>query len=346
MAHIRKVPNGYRVEVARNGVRKSRTFETKSAATQWGAAEETEILSVKRGALPKKTFADALIRYRDEISPTKKGGSWEVKRINAFLRNYPATSARIISQLDSADMTAWRDDRLKKVTRGSVQRDTNLLSHVFTVARTAWKWCKESPLVGVDAPGDNPSRVRLPQMSEVRRILRWLGYKTGATPQTKQAEVALAYLISLRTAMRSGEILSLTRKRIDVAGRFASVPHKTQRLTGRPREVPLSRHGLRVLAPLLHGFRWTVSDGSRDALFRKATRSLLIPDLTFHDARADALTRFARKVDVMQLAKISGHKDLRILLETYYRVTPAEIAANLDSPKRGPLLRPTSGTSG
>lgn len=331
MAFIRKVKNGYRVEVARNGVRKSRTFETKAAATQWGAAEETEILAVKRGGLPKKTFADALIRYRDTISNGKKGGPWEVKRINAFLRDYPKLSGAQISAIEGPDLVAWRDARLSRVSKGSVQRDINLLSHVFTVARTEWKWCKESPFVGVRAPGDNPARVRRVKPSEIRLILRWLGHRTTTRPATKQAEVALAFLISLRTGMRAGEVLALTRERIDPIGRLCSVPHKTQHLTGREREIPLSKHALRLMHPFVHeGFAWSVTSASLDSLFRKARDSLLIPDLHFHDARANALTRFSRKVDVMQLARISGHRDLRVLMDAYYRVTPAEIAAKLD----------------
>jgi hypothetical protein len=38
------------------------------------------------------------------------------------------------------------------------------------------------------------------------------------------------------------------------------------------------------------------------------------------------LTRLSRKVPVEALAKISGHRDLRILLNTYYRVTADELA--------------------
>ncbi|MFP3656085.1 integrase, partial [Burkholderia sp. SIMBA_052] len=51
--------------------------------------------------------------------------------------------------------------------------------------------------------------------------------------------------------------------------------------------------------------------------------------LHFHDSRAEALTRMSRKVDVMTLARISGHADLRILQRTYYRESAADIAARL-----------------
>ena len=71
-----------------------------------------------------------------------------------------------------------------------------------------------------------------------------------------------------------------------------------------------------------------MSSAVLDALFRKARDRLLIKDLHFHDSRAEALTRLSRKVDVLTLAKISGHKDLRIL-QGYYRETAEQIAARL-----------------
>lgn len=332
MAYARRVKNGWRIEVQRNGVRKSRTFETKAAATLWAASEESEILAVKRGAIPRKTFAETLERYRDTISIGKKGGPWEAKRINAFLRDFAAIAEKPLTSIDVRDLAEWRDKRLLLVTKGSVQRDINVLSNVFTIARTEWKWCKESPFIGLRAPGENPPRQRRILPSEIKRILRWLGHVAGQEPKTKMAQVAFAFLISLRTGMRAGEVLALNQKRIDRQTRSASVPHKTEHLTGRPRVVPLTRHAMRLLNLFDRGFAWTVTSASLDALFRKARDALLIRDLHFHDARADALTRFARKVDVMQLARISGHKDLRILMEHYYRITPAEIAANLDSP--------------
>ncbi len=356
MAYVRRVAKGWRFEIQRNGIRQSRTFKTKAAGDLWSAAQEAEILAVKRGAIPRKTFREALERYRDEISVRKRGVGFEVKRITALMRDFPVLAAKPLSDVSGSDLAVWRDARLKAVTRGSVQRDINLLSNVFTIARDEWKWCRDSPFRGFRAPGDNPPRVRRIAPPEIKRILRHLGFHTGSTPKSKSHEVALAFLISLRTGMRAGEVLALNHARIDRERRVAVVPHKTEHLTGRPREVPLSKHALRLLLPFdgarvatepARGhFAWTVTSASLDALFRKARDQLLIHDLHFHDARADALTRFARKVDVMQLAKISGHKDLRILLETYYRITPAEIAANLDSPTPSRPPRPSGGTVG
>lgn len=124
--------------------------------------------------------------------------------------------------------------------------------------------------------------------------------------------------------MRAGEVLQLGPK--TVKGTVAVVSHKMQYRTGKPRQIPLSRHAQR----LLRGFKgFTITSASLDSLFRKARDSLLIEDLHFHDARAYALTAFSKKVDVFELARISGHKDVRILLTTYYRTSSADIAARL-----------------
>lgn len=328
--YIKKHKGKWRVQIERLGVRKSAVFETKVEATNWGVKEEAALLAVKRGAYPRKTFTDAMERYAEEVSSKKQGTRAEELRLKALQRDFPALAGKILSDIDTPDMVTWRDARLKKVSAGSVQRDINLLSNVFSVARDEWRWCGKSPFTGMRRPGENPARTRLVKSSEVKRICRWLGYVTGKV-ETKQQEVALAFLVGLRTAMRAGEILSLSDSNVDLKRRVASVAHKTQHLTGRPRDVPLTGHAARLLAPRVgRGKFFTLTSSSLDTLFRKARDSLAIQDLHFHDSRADALTRFAaRKVDVMTLARISGHKDLRVLMETYYRETASDIAARL-----------------
>jgi len=324
VAYLRKQGNKWRAEVERNGVRRSASFDTKTAAHLWALQEEAEILSEKNGGFPKKTFSDALDRYALEVSSGKAGERFELLRMAAFKRDFPTLAGKQLVDVSTADLAGWRDARLAKVSKGSVQRDINLLAHVFTKAVDEWQWASSSPFKGLQAPGDNPSRERLPTISEIRRIVRWLGYKTGKLPKSKQEEAAFAFMLSLRTGMRAGEVLQLGPSVI--TGSVATVKHKMQYRTGKPRKIPHSKHALR----LLKGFNgFTISSESLDVLFRRARDSLLIEDLHFHDARAYALTLFSKKVDVMELARISGHKDLRILLTVYYRTTEEEIAARL-----------------
>jgi integrase len=316
MASFHKLPSGlWRAQVARNGVRKSATRETKAAAVAWATEVEAELLAMKRGELPKKTVEQALTKYKEEVSPNKRGERWEVLRLDAFCRE--AWAQRWLTELSAADIARWRERRLKEVTPGSVQRDFNLLKTVLNVARKEWRWMDTDPMEGVAQPGNNRARSRRIDAREVRALCRAL--KCGE----KSAEVALAFRIALKTAMRAGEILSLTPETVDLKKRVA---HLKNTKNGDDRDVPLTR----AAARLFNGWTgWTINSPSLDALFRKAKAKCKIKDLHFHDSRAEALTRLARKVDVLTLAKISGHRDVNLLSRVYYRETASQIAQRL-----------------
>lgn len=334
MAYFRMVRGRCRVEVERVGApRESKTFDTKAEARSWAQAREVALRDGAASQYSRFTVREALQKYAQEVSPKKGGRRWEEFRLAAFERQLGEDADKACGEFTTAELAAWRDQRLKTVSPGTCQREINLLRNVFTIAREEWKWLGHDPFKGLRAPGDNPPRVRRVLPGEVKRICRWLGYRTGDV-RTKQQEVALAFLVALRNAMRSGEILSLSDANVNFDTRVATVRHKMQYRTKRPREVPLTRQTIRLLGAVKgRGQFFTVDDASRDALFRKARDSLLIEDLHFHDARGEALTRLASrrvgKVDVMTLSRISGIKDLRLLMRVYYRESAADIAARM-----------------
>lgn len=329
MAYFRKMGKKWRAEVVRHGVRKSASFDTKAEATAWAAEEEAAIIQDKRARWPRKTLADAILRYREGVSSQKRGARAEGLRFDALERDFPELATKLLIDITTDDWATWRDKRLKTVTPGAVRRDVNLFRNLFALARDDWKWIPESPFKGFKVPSDNAPRDRRVRPAEVKAICRWLGYRTGQV-EGKQQQVALAFLLALRTAMRAGELLSLCDERVDLERRVARVPHKTQHLTGRLRDVPLTKHAVRLLRPRMgRGNVFDLTADSLDALFRKARNALMLQDLHFHDSRAEALTRLARRVDVLTLARISGHKDLRMLNEVYYRESAEDIAARL-----------------
>jgi integrase len=71
------------------------------------------------------------------------------------------------------------------------------------------------------------------------------------------------------------------------------------------------------------------SSASADALFRKIRARAGIDGLHFHDTRHEAITRLAKKLDVLPLARMTGHKNIQELM-TYYNATASEIAERLD----------------
>ena len=335
MSSIYKVPSGWRAQVARGGQRMTRVFQTKAAAEKWAIQQERALIDGVADLWPRKTVLQALDRYAEEVSPSKRSGAAEALRLLAFARDYPALARKPFHEFSPSDVAAWCADRLKKVSPASVQRDFNLLRNVWSFGVKQWKWCPSNPWSDVKAPGNNPARNRLLGWREIRRFVRRCGFRTGVRPESAQEIVAWAFLVALRTAMRAGELLSLSGQSVDLQRRVVTLAqHKTVHLVGK-REVPLTPAGVRLLRVLWRdGPLLPITGPMLDALFRKLRDQVLMADAHFHDSRATALTHLSRRVDVMVLARISGHQDLNLLLSTYYRETAEQISARLASPKR------------
>lgn len=311
----------WRAELMRNRVRLSKSFPTKAEAIAWAATVAREPLS---GVAPSgTTLADLLRRYASEVSPNKRGRRWEQNRLEAMSRG--SLGVIKLAELRPQHLADWRDARLKTVQAGSVIREFILLSAVFNRAMKEWEWLPSNPLARIERPKAPPPRTRRIDDKEIERIYHACGYSPDSPPLTHQARVGAAFRFALANAMRAGEIVGL--KPSDIQGKVAKVDGKTG-----PRSVPLTGEALKVLElllPLKHKTVFGLTSSQLDALFRKATKRAMCEDLHFHDSRAESLTRLARRVDVLTLARISGHKDLGLLNRVYYRETAADIAERL-----------------
>jgi integrase len=313
------------------GVRDSQTFDTKAAAVAWATAREAEILaqSGKSRTTISMTLSEALRRYKRDVSPAKAGERWEVLRLDRFDRELE-WAGELMCRITSEQVAQWRDSRLAKVQSSTVRREMTLLSSVFEIARTEWKTCLVNPVRDAKRPSNMPHRERRVASSETSALLNRLGYVEGQPPQTLLQELAYAFLIALETAMRQGEILGMTAQWVNLPERFVRLPMTKN---GSSRNVPLSMRAVELLTPLYKGkgandrlFR--LESASADTMFRRVRDELGINGLTFHDTRHEAITRLARKVDVLDLARITGHKDLKSLM-VYYNATASELAQRL-----------------
>ncbi len=276
------------------------------------------------------TVSEALRRYKRDVTPTKAGQRWEELRLDKFDAELEWVGEHL-SDVTTDQVAKWRDARLKVVASPTVRREMTLLSSVFEIARREWRACVVNPVRDVKRPPNNPPRDRRVEPTEETALLNRLGYVESEAPTTLHQELALAFLIALETAMRQGEILGITAKAVNLKQRFVHLP-KTK--NGSSRNVPLSKRAVQLIEVLLGEkvgtdklFRLT--SASADAMFRKVRDDLSIVGLTFHDTRHEAITRLARKVDVLDLARITGHKDPRSLM-VYYNATAAEMALRLD----------------
>ena len=322
MASIRKVLKGYRAEVARKGVRTSKVFRTKQAARDWAAGVEQEILHADPSKPDSKmTFGDLLRRYEKERSPKKKGGDWEIIRLRKIQRD--SIGSVLLSKMTPVDFSEWRDRRLMEVKSASVLREMQLMSSVLTTARRDWGLIEKNFLSDVVKPKASPSRDRLVTPEELEK----LKFSAGEDLNRITARTFHAFLFAIETAMRAGEIVKLSWENVDLESRVA---HLADTKNGRPRDVPLTREAVRLLQalPRLDPV-FGLNTRQVDSLFRKIRTRSGIVNLTFHDSRHEAITRLAKKLDVLPLARMVGHTDLK-MLQVYYNETAANLARRLD----------------
>jgi len=334
VATFRKRGDAWRVEIFKQGVRRSGTFDTKAEGITWATRVENEILSGKLIVVKEaKTLADVLERYKNDVSPTKGGARWEIVRIEYFIRSMKIIGARI-DKITPDDISKWRDERLKSVSRATVNREMNLLSAVFECARREWRYCSSNPVRDVTRPAATPSRDVQITDAVADKVLAFLSYTKGADPKEKRHMIALAFLFAMETAMRAGEITALTPEHVFLAKRYVKLP-KTK--NGDSRDVALSNAAAEILDIALKIGANPVFNLTADglsSLFRKyrdiaAESDPELADVHFHDTRHEAITRLARKLDVLDLARMIGHRDIKSLM-IYYNATATDIAGRLD----------------
>lgn len=327
MATFRKNGNRWVAEVYVNGIRKSKTRDTKAEAKAWAAQMEVEFAQMIEGVSTTLKFSDVFSRYADEISETKKGAQWEIVRLKMFAR-FPIAGIRVVD-LKREDFERYIAERLESVKPSSVNRELNLMSHCLTQARR-WRLMSHNPMDDLKRPKNPPHRDRRVFDNEIQAILIALNYSDEVDVTQQQQRVAVAFLFAIETAMRAGEICSLQVKNIDLVKRTAYLPDTKN---GHARWVALSTEAVRLLSRLQPfsegGELFGLASGVLSTLFKKAVGRAGVEELTFHDTRHEAITRLANKLDVLDLARMVGHRDIKQLM-TYYNKSAADLALELD----------------
>lgn len=326
MAVIEKRGKRWRARIRIAGAADSKTFETKAHAMQWALERERQ---VKAGFEPDHTLHRMLDKYAEEVSPGKRGGDWELKRIGAMKRHLPD---RHLSQIAVADLAQWRDKRLKTIKGESFIRDLTVLSSAWEMARGEWKWTDTNPCRELKRPARSLGRDRLISNDERDEMLAALGW-SGRVWRLKD-QVSAAFLLALETGMRAGEICGVRPEQIK--GDHVVLPLTKN---GKPRAVPLSQKAQELLKLVPDGF--TITSRQLDANFRRHRPK--DADYVFHDTRHTAITRLARILPIMDLARMMGHSDTRTLMR-YYNATASDIATLLAAHEK--TLSPHHETSG
>ncbi|MGS0705829.1 tyrosine-type recombinase/integrase [Acinetobacter sp. ANC 3781] len=309
------------------------TRDTAKECEQWAALKLLELRSqtkIENGEIkPKFTFRDLNNQYYQNVGQwkdSKSSRAWIKGQYNNFENKFGALAQKSIYDISPKDLTNWRNKRLQEVGENTVLKEISHYSAIFTYAQKELFILNENPWMQMTKPKKPKARSRRIHESEIELILKTLNYEIGKEPVLPQHYVAWGFLFAIETAMRRGEILAMQKKDI-----FDGYVHLPKTKNGDPRIVPLSEEAKELLKLIKHAGRKIIpqSENAFRLMWEKRKNAVGLNNLHFHDTRHEAITRMVRvrKLPVEVLAKITGHKKIDVLVNTYYNPNADDLVA-------------------
>lgn len=298
MASIRFRNAKYQVLVRMHGISTSKTFTKKSHAQQWAKSTEVAIESGQYSESLELTVKDALIEYQQSKLSHDKRSHPHIKNAINGLGKYKADS------LASSQLVTYRNNRLKTHSNQTVK-------HELSMVLRSLRWAR-------DELGYSDIKIPTVKMPSIPR-----GRDRRISPQEEHdllhalcltSDVQIIVSLAIETGMRRSEIINMRWSDIKLKNRTLHIP---QTKTDTPRTIPLSSRAVSLLNTLpinISGRVFEIAADSVSQAFKRACKRAGIDNLRLHDCRHEAVTRFFEMgLNVMEVAAISGHKDLRML---------------------------------
>ncbi len=335
----------------------SKTFNTKAQAEAWASVIESEMVRgvfISRAAAERTTLGEIMDRYLAEVTPQHRGSATESLRLKAMQRH--TLASRPLATLSAYDFAKYRDERLKgdpskgikPVKPATVHRELGIFRQVIEHARREWGISMpENPLALVSRPKVQNARDRRLEPNEEAYLLAALEVGSGGDATKRNRWMQPLVKLALETAMRQGELISLTWNNIDFKKSTAYLPLTKN---GDAREIPLSSKAIAVLKEMPRSIDGQVFPITQNALQMVWERALeraknayktdcvncgkkplptFLANLRFHDLRHEATSRLAEKLsNILELASVTGHKDLQ-MLKRYYHPRASDLAKKL-----------------
>ncbi len=326
MASISYRNGKYQARIIRKGYPSvTRTFLKKKDAQRWARLTEVEMDSgsfANPTLADKATFKEIIERYMREVTPNMRSKKEDLIRLNA-IANRPIAQYSM-RQLTPARIAEYRDERLKKVSDGTLIREFAYFSSIINHARREWGINVANPMPLVRKPPVPQGRNRILHEDEKARLF------TALEPINRRSIWMLPLVqFALETGMRKGEMLMLQWSNVDVQRQIAFLPITKN---GQSRVVPLSKKAIEILIglPKTPDKRvFPINSAAVSANFAKARQRAELVDFHFHDLRHTAITALAKKLpNVLELASVTGHKQIRMLAR-YHHPNAEELAKKL-----------------
>ncbi len=330
---IEQLEISFQVRVTGGGRTKPtlKTFDSREAAEAFvkvADGDRARGLYVEYTAAHRVSFKELIEAYVD--GPMKRKRSYDVTRLRLgrIVREHEDLVCQPFGALLPEHFNAYVDERLDDdIAPATVDRELDDLRAIVNWAISSRRLhVPVSPWVGVIRPKYYNQRDRRLRPGEEERLL-------AAAAEDENPFVLPVIVLAIHTAMRRGEILALRSEWIDEERRCALLPAEATK-SAYPRAVPLTEAAMQILHAQPHrdGTIFPVSANAiRKAFFERVVVRAGIADLHFHDLRHEALSRYAEagRFTLLDLAQISGHRDLR-MLQRYTHLCTRILAERMD----------------
>ena len=331
MASITKRGKFWRAQVVRRGYPPQyRTFDHRAEADAWARTLESEMdrgVFLSRAEAERTTLADALQRYKTEISANKAHPQQDNQRIGHWLRQDLAHY--FLANLRGADFARYRDGRLALGrAANTVRLELALVGHLFEIARKEWGMeGLMNPLKNIRKPSGSHERDRRLTAGEFEKL-------ADALSTSENPWVRPAFDLAIETSLRQGMLIALRWDWVDLSRPVIWIPAEFRRHgnKGVPPALPLSLKAVAVLRSLPRSTDGRVFPTTQNAIvcvWKKTLKRLGITDLRWHDLRHEAASRlFEKGLNPIEVASITGHKTLS-MLRRYTHLQPENLARKL-----------------
>ena len=303
-----------------------RSFDTRTQAQKWARGIERKLDTGDFSdytEASKLTFGDLLIRYRVENKhKAKKDWKNEGYKIDIILKD--TISDTNCLRLSSKHITEFRERLLMSVSGSTFNKYLSFMSSVIQTAINDWGiYFPSNPCRSMKREKESKPRTRVLDESEQTELLE-------ACSLVNNIYLKPMVEFSIETAIRQGELLKIKYNNISLKNRTLLL---TDTKNGEDRTIPLSEKAFLILQSQPRQFDGRVFPLTRNQVkhsWKEALKKTKIEGFRWHDIRRHACSMlFEKGLSVPEVQLMSGHKDPKILLNTYTKLDPRKLVKKL-----------------
>ena len=325
MANITKLKSGkWRVQIRSHNKYISKSFLKKAHASMWAKEIEYQLDRDQYedfSDTARISLGELITRYRDEITPHKKGRDTEKYKLNFILRHKIA-KVKLLS-LKAKHVIDFKKDISEGRAPSTINKYIHYIYTVWETAKLNWD---------IALPYRNPCElVKKEKVKDtIDRILSIEEYQDLLQACTTSNLAFLSDIVEFAyiTAMRFGEITKFKTSNINFEKSTALL---IDTKNGETRLVPLTSRALEICQKFR--FREKLFDINRDKFrhyFEQACRRAKVKNFRFHDLRACAITNlFLNGWSIAEVSVVSGHKTWSEL-KRYTRIQPDTLVSKIN----------------